>query len=71
LNAHWVLDVTFADDASLVRKDHAPQNFGMIKKIALNALKLDQATKGLSMANRRFKAAMENNHLKLLMSQLK
>jgi predicted transposase YbfD/YdcC len=23
---HWVLDVTFAEDNSRIRKDHAPQN---------------------------------------------
>ncbi len=35
---HWVLDVTFRDDDSRVRKDHAPANFAVIKHIALNLL---------------------------------
>ncbi len=35
---HWVLDVTFRDDDSRVRKDHAPANFAVIKHIAMNLL---------------------------------
>jgi len=28
-----VLDVTFDEDASTVRKDNAPQNFSLLKKL--------------------------------------
>src|SRR3954453_8155859 len=35
---HWVLDMTFGDDASRIRKDHAPINLSMIKHAALNLL---------------------------------
>lgn len=35
---HWVLDVTFRDDFCRVRKDHAPQNFAVIKHAALNLI---------------------------------
>jgi predicted transposase YbfD/YdcC len=38
-NLHWVLDVTFNEDASLKRKDHAPRNYALIRKFALNLLK--------------------------------
>lgn len=68
---HWTLDVTFSDDASQVRKDHAPHNFGIVKKVAINALKLETSAKGLSMVNKRLKAAMDNNYLEKLMCQLK
>ena len=33
---HWTLDVTFGEDASQKRKDHAPRNFSVIRKMALN-----------------------------------
>ncbi len=33
---HRVLDVTFRDDDSRVRKDHAPASFAVIRHIALN-----------------------------------
>ena len=33
---HWTLDATFAEDASRKRKDHAPRNYSLIRKLALN-----------------------------------
>jgi predicted transposase YbfD/YdcC len=35
---HWVLDMTFGDDASRIRKDHAPMNLSIIRQAALNLL---------------------------------
>lgn len=37
---HWVLDVSFGDDQSRIRKGNAPMNMAMIKKTVLNALRL-------------------------------
>jgi predicted transposase YbfD/YdcC len=39
---HWVLDVTFNEDASTVRIDNAPQNLSLLRKIVLNLLRIDQ-----------------------------
>ena len=36
---HWVLDVDFNEDAARSRKDHAPQNFALLRKLALNILR--------------------------------
>jgi len=36
---HWVLDVALAEDASRSRKDNAPQNLALIRKLALNILR--------------------------------
>ena len=38
---HWVLDVDLNEDAVRSRKDNAPQNIALIRKIALNALRLN------------------------------
>lgn len=38
---HWVLDVTMGEDGSSARKDHAPQNLSLLKKIVLNLIRLD------------------------------
>lgn len=36
---HWVLDVEFREDAARSRKDHAPQNLAIIRKLALNLIR--------------------------------
>lgn len=36
---HWSLDVTFDEDRSRIRKDRAPENFAILRKIALSLLK--------------------------------
>lgn len=36
---HWSLDVIFNEDQSRKRKDHAPRNFAVIRKLALNILR--------------------------------
>ncbi|HEU4367222.1 MAG TPA: ISAs1 family transposase, partial [Methylomirabilota bacterium] len=37
-NLHWVLDVLFAEDACRSRKDHAPENLAVLRKLAINIL---------------------------------
>ena len=37
---HWVLDVAFQEDAARSRKDNAPQNLALIRKLALNILRI-------------------------------
>ena len=36
---HWVLDVSFREDESRVRKDNAPENFAGLRHVALNMIK--------------------------------
>lgn len=38
-SVHWSLDVTFKDDANLTRKDVAPENLAVAKRIALNMVR--------------------------------
>lgn len=42
---HWVLDMTFGDDQSRIRKGNAPRNIAIIKKTALNLLQIIKKTK--------------------------
>ena len=58
---HWVLDVTFRDDDSRVRKDHAPANFAVIKHIAMNLL--NKAKSKHSLRGMRKKAGWNNRFL--------
>lgn len=36
---HWVLDVHFDEDANRARKDHAPENLAILRRLALNILR--------------------------------
>lgn len=42
---HWSLDVSFGEDASRIRKDHAAENFSRIRRLVLNLLKRDKTLK--------------------------
>ncbi len=42
---HWVLDTTFGEDACRIRKDNAPENFSIVRKLALNLLRKTPAGK--------------------------
>ena len=35
---HWILDVVFAEDANRARKDAAPENLAVLRRLALNLL---------------------------------
>ena len=66
---HWVLDVVFKEDASQKRTDHAPRNFSLVRKMALNLLKLDK-TKGRTGPMKRIKAAMNQEYLAQILQPL-
>jgi len=42
---HWVLDVTFSEDASRIRKQHAPQTSAMLRRLAVSILSADNSIK--------------------------
>ena len=59
---HWVMDVTMREDASTIRKDHAPENLSLLKKIVLNILRTDTSgRKKLSLRIRRKRAAWDDD----------
>lgn len=59
---HWVLDIAFQEDASRIRKDHAPQNMAVLRHIALNLLKLERSSK-VGIAAKRKMAGWNNDYL--------
>lgn len=42
---HWTLDLAFDEDGCRVRKDHGPENFALLRHIALNLLKQETTCK--------------------------
>lgn len=65
---HWVLDVTFNEDASRIRSGDAAQNMAVFRALALNLLKQDDS-KG-SLKQKRFRAALDEDFLFSLISQV-
>jgi predicted transposase YbfD/YdcC len=65
-SVHWFLDVAFNEDQSRVRKDHAPENLAIIRRIALNLLRKEKTAKGGIQAKRLQCAWDENYFLKVL-----
>ncbi len=59
---HWVLDVSFDEDACRIRSYHAPQNMTLLRQIALNLLGQDKSTK-IGIAARRKKAGWDDAYL--------
>lgn len=59
---HWVLDVTFDEDRSRIRKDHGPENFALLRRIATSMIKRDTSSKQ-SIKRRRKRAGWNNQHL--------
>lgn len=64
---HWVLDVTFREDASRVRKDHAPENLALIRHIALNLVRQETSLKR-SVKGKRLKAGWDNEYLSSILT---
>lgn len=56
-NLHWVLDVSFNEDQCRIRKDHAPQNLAIIRRIALNMLKNEPSK--MPIKQKRLKAMLD------------
>jgi predicted transposase YbfD/YdcC len=62
-NQHWVLDVAFHEDASRVRKDHGPENLGLVRRIALSLLKRAPTKKKVGIACKRKQAGWNDDFL--------
>ena len=59
---HWCLDIAFREDHSRIRKDHAPENFGILKHMAINMIKKEKSLKAGIQA-KRLKAAWDHDYL--------
>jgi predicted transposase YbfD/YdcC len=63
---HWVLDVTFHEDASRIRAGHAAGNVAVLRHIALNLLRQTTTTTSRSprsLKAKRLKAAWDTDYL--------
>lgn len=59
---HWVLDMVFREDECRIRTDHAPANFSVLRRIAMNLLRQENSMKG-SVRAKRLKAGWDLRYL--------
>ncbi|BAZ85991.1 hypothetical protein NIES806_21960 [Dolichospermum compactum NIES-806] len=63
---HWVLDVAFREDDCRIRKDNAPQNFAVIRHIAVNLLGKEKSQK-LGTKSKQFCAGWDDEYLEKIL----
>jgi predicted transposase YbfD/YdcC len=61
-NLHWVLDVSFAEDANRTRTEHGPANLALMRRIAASLLKQETTAKG-GVKCKRKQAGWDNQYL--------
>jgi predicted transposase YbfD/YdcC len=66
---HWTIDLAFDEDRCRVRKDHGPENFAILRHIALNLLKQEQTCKR-SIKGKRLMAGWREDYLIKVLSGL-
>jgi predicted transposase YbfD/YdcC len=64
---HYVLDVTFNEDKSRIRKDNAPENLVVLRRIALNMVKKEQTHKKSSVRRKVKAAGWDNSYLEQIL----
>ena len=62
---HWVLDVTFREDFSRLRKGHGAENMALVRHFALNLLRTAKDTKSLK--TRRKRASWDPHYLQAIL----
>ena len=60
---HWVLDVTYGEDASRIRKGYGAENLAVLRRMTLNMLRQDTKNKKISLRKRRFFCALDEKYL--------
>jgi predicted transposase YbfD/YdcC len=66
---HWILDVTFKEDRCRIRSLNSPRNLAAIRRMSLNPVNQETTLKR-SLRQKRKLAAMNDEHMMLLLSSL-
>jgi predicted transposase YbfD/YdcC len=64
---HWSLDVTFNEDRSRIRKEHAPENMAALRRVALNLLR-QKRSHTLSLRQKRLLCSLDESYLLTVIS---
>ena len=61
-SVHWVLDVAFREDDCRIRSGHAPENFTLLRHLALSLLTQESSAK-VGIKNKRLRAGWDDDYL--------
>lgn len=64
---HWVLDVSFGEDNSRIRNGHSPENFTLLRRMAISLLNQENSFKR-SLKQKAKRAAMDNGYMLQVLS---
>lgn len=59
---HWVLDIAFREDECRIRNGHAPENFTLLRHLAVSALNQEK-TANIGIKNKRLRAGWDDDYL--------
>lgn len=66
---HWVMDVTFREDESRIRKDHGGENVSWLRRLAISLIKRDTTIKD-SIRSKRVRAGYDVEFLKQMLARI-
>jgi predicted transposase YbfD/YdcC len=64
---HWSLDVTFNEDPSRIRKEHAPENMAALRRIALHLVR-QESSRQISLRQKRLLCGLDEHYLLTVLS---
>ena len=67
-NLHWMLDVSFSEDACQTKHENGAENLSTFRRVGLNVFKLDNANAG-SVRRKCKKAGWNNSYLARLLEK--
>lgn len=67
-SAHWVLDVTFGEDANRTSKDHGPENLAILRRLAMNLFRANRDRNKIALKNQRKMIGWDINSVQELLN---